>query len=118
MKLYAITKGRYSSYGICALTASKEKAEKLAKIYSDKYEKAFVEEYDDGIGERIGVYYTTDGKGNCPEVCDFAGSSELGVHADRDGIIYGVTVFARDEKHAQKIARDMIAQYKAEKANL
>ena len=118
MKLYAITKGCYSCYHICALTTSEEKAQKLAKIYSDKYEMAYVEEYEDGAGKQIGVYYHLDGDGNNPYIADCAGNEMLGVHADRNGEVYEVIVFARDENHAQKIAHDMIAQYKAEKAGL
>ena len=43
MKLYAITDGEYSDYGIITLTADEKKAERLAKMLN-----ANVEEYEDG----------------------------------------------------------------------
>lgn len=46
MKIYVITKGSYSDYRICAVSTDKEKAEKLARLYTDRYDEAEVEEYD------------------------------------------------------------------------
>ena len=48
MKLYAVTKGDYSDYHIITLTASKDAAKKIAKRFSDEYNVAKVEEYEDG----------------------------------------------------------------------
>lgn len=47
-KIYVITKGCYSDYGICAVTTDKAKAEELRLFFSDKYDDANIEEYEDG----------------------------------------------------------------------
>jgi hypothetical protein len=46
MKVYVITKGEYSDYHICAVTLDEKKAERLAKIHTDSWDKADVEEWD------------------------------------------------------------------------
>ena len=46
MKAYVITKGEYSDYKIYAVTLDKEQAELLKAEYSDKWDEAFIEEYD------------------------------------------------------------------------
>lgn len=59
MKIYAITKGTYSSYRICALTTSESKAKELQKIYTDVNlydlfpEEAVIEEFEDSEDEEI-----------------------------------------------------------------
>lgn len=45
-KIYVVTQGDYSDYHIIACFTDKEKAELCAKIYSDYYDEAGVEEYD------------------------------------------------------------------------
>ena len=46
MKIYVITKGDYSDYHICGVSTDKEKAEKLARFFTDQWDDAKVEEYD------------------------------------------------------------------------
>lgn len=46
MKIYIITMGRYSDYHICAVATDEKQAEKLAKMYSNNFDTAGVEEYD------------------------------------------------------------------------
>jgi hypothetical protein len=46
MKVYVITKGEYSDYHICAVTLDEKEAEQLAKIHTDSWDKADVEEWD------------------------------------------------------------------------
>lgn len=46
MKVYVITKGSYSDYGICAVAIDHQKAEVLRQLCSDKWDEAFIEEYD------------------------------------------------------------------------
>lgn len=125
MKIYAITKGCYN-YHICALTVSKEKAERLKKLYtygdSSFYGEAMIEEFED-----------TD----CEEVMALWGCDECGNHADLheddteiislvsdhiyfsdDGEVLGVYVIASSAEQAEKKAHDMIAEYKAKKAGI
>lgn len=46
--IYVITKGVYSEYHICAVTTDKTRAEELRLSFSDAYEDADIEEYEDG----------------------------------------------------------------------
>lgn len=112
MKIYAITKGEYSDYHICALTTSKSKAEKLQKIYSDTCFDACIEEFEDGDGEELRILWFCNADGTNPRICDYIDKEMVGV--DRHGRIYGVYLFAKDAKHAEKKAHDMLARYKAE----
>ena len=116
MKIYAITQGEYSGYHICALTVSKEKAEKLRKIYSDSFDEAYIEEYEDSEDEDVRatfVYHQSD-----DSVCLWQyGDERERIKADWDGG-FCVYVHAKDKEHARKKAQDMIAKYKAEKLDL
>lgn len=116
MKIYAITKGIYSDYHICALTTSKSKAERLQKIYSDKYDDADIEEYEDGEGEDLRLLWFCDENGLNPEVRDY--SSEEQVITNMHGEIQRVYLYAKDAEHAEKKAHDMLAQYRAERLGL
>lgn len=46
MKVYVITKGRYSDYRICAVADNEERAELLRKYFSDGWDEARIEIYD------------------------------------------------------------------------
>ena len=115
MKIYAITKGEYSDYHICALTVSKEKAEKLKKLYSDRCYKAHIEEYEDGEGEDIRALFIYRQFDNTVAVRDYDDNERVDI--DLYGNIYAI-VSAKDKEHARKKAQDMIAKYKAEKLDL
>lgn len=52
-KVYVITKGEYSSYHICAVTLEKDKAEMLAKHFSDSMDTAEIEEFDTDVASRF-----------------------------------------------------------------
>ena len=67
MKIYAITKGTYSDYHICALTVDKNRAERLKKIYSNNYEEAIIEIYEDGESAELRI----------PFMCWIYSSSEI-----------------------------------------
>ena len=47
MKIYVVTKGSYSDYGIIAATLDEEKAKKIAEKFSDRWDAAEVEVYED-----------------------------------------------------------------------
>ena len=76
MKIYVITKGSYSDYHICTVTTDKEKAEKLAKIYSDRYDSAQVEEYDNNqttdseFNEYIPVWFIVVGRNGSVKISE------------------------------------------------
>lgn len=116
MKLYAITKGHYSDYHICTLASSKEKAERLKVLYTDDWNDARIEEYEDGMGDDLNICWNCDKNGCNPTIWDHA--DKEGVLTLKNGSIYGVTVYAKDAEHAEKKAHDLIAEYKAKNAGL
>lgn len=114
MELYAITKGDYSDYHICALTADKDKAEELRKVCSDRNGDAEIETYIDGDMEDRKLWWSYDADDDTVE------------HISNRHSYYGleyvgpseVYLCAPDPEHARKKAHDMIAKYKAEQAGL
>ena len=116
MKLYAITKGDYSSYHICALTVDKKKAMKLKKVYSDEWYDAMIEEFEDGQPGELNICWYYNNWFDEAKVEDYAKPEKIEFR--HDGVLIGAYVFASDEEHAKKKAHDMIAKYKAEQAGL
>ena len=126
MKLYAVTKGDYSDYHIITLTADKEAAKKIAKMFSDgEYDKAKVEEYEDGkiiLGKKL--YFVRVVDGNVDDVSeDFSDyylfdTSVFWGHRNRGKDIYYTHVLTDTAEKAEKIGKDRIMKYIAEKENL
>lgn len=120
-KVYVITKGAYSDYHICAVAATKEIAEKLRKIYSDdSWADARIEEYDlNEAKDDVRVFYdVTFADGKVSTYFNEYGERESiqffkGNKWQSDRLI--VSVRARDEDHAVKIAQDRRAEYLAKK---
>lgn len=127
MKLYAVTKGCYSDYHIITLTTRRDRAERLAKLYSDQFEEAIVEAYEEGDidDHRIPyeVYFYTSGNVT-PYTRNFdewdPGELMKVIAYDNAGIgpEYRVLVLASSKELAVKIACDQLAQYKAEKEGI
>lgn len=57
MKIYAITKGDYSDYHICRLTTDYEKAKRYKEAYSDKWNEACIETYEDNENDEQMLYW-------------------------------------------------------------
>lgn len=60
-KVYVITSGEYSDYHICAVCSTRERAEELRPLYSDRWDIAEIEEYEmdkapNDADRRIPVY--------------------------------------------------------------
>lgn len=129
MKVYVITKGTYSNYHICAVATDKEKAEKLAKIYTDRDDDAGVEEYDteaevDLLAGRIPYEVEFD---PCGEVRRAYPNAECrgGFKPRITEVFYRgnitkiyVCLFASSEEEAIKIAAEKRAQFLAEREGL
>ena len=126
MKVYVITQGEYSDYGIVAVKLDKTEAETLAHAVSGKYYPAYVEEYDTDdfqiIDESKTVYEIDFLKSgsvkrwrNCPNqrvvnnqcVC-------LEIYHN----MIRVVVVANNEQSAIKIAAEKRAEYLAKKNGL
>lgn len=117
MKIYAITKGDYSDYHICALTVNAQKAERLKALYSSDYQDAFIEEFEDGEGMDLNLFWICDKNGCNPSFGEYNGKEQVLVN-NKTNEICGVCLYAKDEQHAEKKAHDMIAEYKANKAGI
>lgn len=124
-KLYAITAGAYSDYGIVALCSERQRAEKLVKWYnkSNPYYRADIEEFDDGImvpDESLnpyGVYF--DKNGNITSIS--IGSPMEAIAGKLGKCGWGgfyAYVLATDEESARKIASERRAKYIAEKTGV
>ena len=138
MKIYVITKGSYSSYHICAVATDKKKAKKLAKIYTDRYDDAKVEEYDtedceDLLSGKVPYEVIFDVAGEVLDarkvidVWDFNPVVSLtrvyehGINfhcPGRYSAALSVGLYASSEEEAIKIAAEKRAKYLAEKNGL
>ena len=126
MKLYAVTKGDYSDYHIITLTADKEAAKKIAKMFSDgECDNAKVEEYEDGkiiLGKKL--YFVRVVDGNVDDVAEDLSDYYLFDTSVFWGHMYGgkemyyTHVLTDTAEKAAKIGKDRIMKYIAEKEGL
>lgn len=120
MKIYVITAGEYSDYGICAVTDDKKSAERLRKIYSSKWREARIETYDTKyIYEEPKTYWSFEVSLNgaivTGELLYFREEEETEINeVELVGAKFYINVIAKDQSHAEKIAFDKIAEYKYE----
>lgn len=137
--IYVITYGSYSDYHICAATTNKDRAEQLKLIFSDQYEPAQIEEFEDGkildVNEENVVYpwlvilrknYMQGSQINVVRVTQYAYEQRdnkpfvtqtLRTNNDNNFSLR-VDVLADDKDHAIKIAYDKFAEWMAEVAGL
>ena len=131
MKIYVITKGCYSDYHICAVATDPEQAEKLAKIFSDRYDEADVEEFDteaavDLTRGRIPWELTFTTTGNMRygprNMAENTDAFEPGIRVSPatpwspERLI--VSVYAPNEEAAVKIAAEKRAEFLTQRAGL
>ena len=131
MIVFVITRGSYSDYHICAVTTDPERAKRLAEIYSDRMDDAYVETYDTeetphlGPNDRLPFVVNFSQIG---EVLKSSGRASIeypftpGVSAGKDALdrstYVRVALYAPDWTTALKIAQDKRAQFLAEQAGL
>lgn len=128
MKAYVITKGEYSDYKIYAVTLDKEQAELLKAEYSDKWDEAFIEEYDTDnswleVSDDYKPIWNVEFWRHNNEITRCYKISHDNV---RHGEICAskwlnethVFVEAKDEEHAKKIATDIYMKWLAEQNDL
>ncbi len=128
MKVYVITSGEYSDYGICAVTLDKEQAELLKVRYSDKSDEAYIEEFDTDdykieVSENYKPMWNVEfwTHNNAITRCYKISHDNL-----RHGEIYAnkwcyevkVFVEAEDKEHAKKIATDIYMKWLAKQNDL
>ena len=121
MKIYVVTKGSYSDYHIVAATLDKEKAEKIAKKYSDGWDDCEVEEYEDSE-EILKTVWFIIFKKNTSDIDECREVSNVGyaLHHLNEVSIYrwnqlSVYIAADTMEEAIKIASEKRAEYLAKK---
>lgn len=131
MKIYVVTKGSYSDYHIITATTDPEKAKKIAEKFTDKWDDAKVEEYENSDIYLKNLWYVV-----------FEANGEVKhVHLERSAFYYDandeeyigrircnphlglsngawIHVFADDEEGAIKIAAEKRAEFLAKKNGL
>ena len=129
MKIYVITKGEYSDYHICGVAVEKAKAESMARIFSDKWEKAEVEEWDTedvdlSIEGKTPYRVTFFENGDVCETAEtsidyfMSGIEKIKYPQNWRGATLNVCVYADDKNSAIKIASEKRAKWLAEKLGL
>lgn len=140
MKVYVITCGEYSDYQVCAVTLDKEQAELLQVRYSDKWNEAYIDEYetDDYKIEAADLdrhmYQVTFNKDHEISSCRVINRRLNYKHGEvedestwfnyangrRSCFNWRVDVYVdtKDEDHAKKIAKDIYMKWLAEQNNL
>lgn len=112
MKVYVITKGCYSDYHIVGVSLDKARAEEIANAVSEEPEslyKAYVEEYDTDAFVTGFRYHVSYDRGDwSASIDDYDDHQSNHAYNDRSFVVY-----AKDERHAIKIAQDMRAEYLA-----
>lgn len=135
-KVYILTAGKYSEYHVVGATLDRKQAELACKVYGlknsvpvdpDDYDPLDdpirIEEYDldlfDGIKEKDHVYRVSISRNGC-SVEEENGEGYFHPINDEDMIWgeYEITVAAKDEAHALKIAQDKRAEYLARKEGI
>ena len=135
MKVYVVTAGEYSDYHIIGVRLRREDAEKLALLFSGprSYYEPEIEEYDTNdfteLFYGLKQYYAYFNKKLELLEC-YTNNSDNTTLDDyfREGVReiqwicsstkYVVQVYAKDKEHAEKIAKDRLAQFCAEKEGL
>lgn len=123
MKFYAVTKGSHSDYHIITITTDAEKAARLANKFSDRYDEARVEEYEESdIFVRDLWRVNFDRHGDVisvkQETNDYYYGDAYMCREDLYGSNFWIYVFADSEEAAIKIAAEKRAEYLAAKNGL
>lgn len=124
MKIYVVTQGSYVDYRIITATTDEEVANKIAKKFSDSWDGASVEVYEDAELYMKPVFYVSfKQNGDVHEICDESSSiyyynniNECDFEVDGKRV-YAV-VQADNEEHAIKIASEKRAEFLARKAGI
>lgn len=127
--IYVITKGSYSDYHICAVATNKERAEELKKMYSNRYDDAEIEEFEENV-PRYEIFnsnpqsywkvmFQQDGRLESSPLHYFDESNlpvTVNSYFNNSIVVYDIN--ASDAATALKIAQDERAKYLAEKFGL
>jgi len=114
--IYVVTSGEYSAYGIEAVFDSKDLAKKFIDAFGNNYEEFMIEEYElnphsKQLKSGRKPFVVTMGKnGDCYDVHQTTHSYEFSEEDEMVGNYMYCYMFAKDEKHAIKIANEKRTQ--------
>lgn len=123
-KIYVVTKGHYSDYHIITATTDKKLANEIAKKFSDGWDKADVEVYEDAELYMKPVFYVGfEQNGDVHAIYDESSSTYYYDNINEcdfevDGKRVYAVVQADDEEHAIKIASEKRAEFLARNAGI
>lgn len=123
-KVYVITQGEYSDYGIVAVTLDEKQAETLRIINSREYEPCNIEIYDTDdykveISEDYRPWYKVHIlNGEVIGIRSFNENPNQKFQRIKEYDDFFICVRAKDEEQAKKIAFDKLAQWKATDAKI
>lgn len=111
MKIYIVTKGEYSDYRIRGVFTDREKADKFLDSITTKYGDNTIEEWDANIPDSPKSYkyffVKMSKSGDVKYVCTsyyFSSKEEISFRFSEE-LMFSYQ-FAKDEKHAVKIANE------------
>lgn len=123
-KFYVVTQGEYSDYRILAVTTNYELAEKIAARFTDRWEKAKIETYENaevmlrpvwliGFDKAGNVSFTNECSsvwayrqvGACHKNHIWANPYDIGAHVSADSLEAAIKIAA--EKRAQYLAEQL-----------
>jgi hypothetical protein len=123
-KIYIVTSGTYSDYHICAVFLTKRPADAYAALFPKGYEEATVGEYTLGvpgpIPKGMQFYHINIAEGEEDSVVQMEPEFEDYYFKVKTTVSLGgrrsfwTDCWARNKKHAIKIAREKINQYRVE----
>ncbi len=128
-KVYLVTSGEYSDYGVNAVFSN----EQLAKAYVDIYsregiycEEYQIEEYGLDFMEKqlrkgLGAWEVNIWKDQQPASVSMNDSETIKEHGTEiieHPTCFSIYCFARDHDHAKKIAQDRFAKFRAEEEGI
>ena len=123
-KVFLVTRGDYSDYRVCAVFSDEKLAQKYIDSFNLTYDEFKIEEYEldiykNELRENYKPFFLRMTKeGNCTEIRIQKESysfedGKIDIGFDKDKNMY-ISIFAKDEKHAIKIANEKRAQLIAE----
>jgi hypothetical protein len=128
MKAYVVTSGEYSDYHICGVFNESETAQKFIDSFkASNYEQMNIEEWELNqwkveLKNGYRPYFIRLDVSNFNTIEVYIESSTYGYTEDlsqRDGVDvkgnFFTHCFAKDKKHAAKIASERLAKFKVEK---
>jgi hypothetical protein len=115
MKVYVITEGEYSGYGIVTVFSTEELANKFVEMYPDtRIEEYILDYYEQRVRDGKKPYNVWMFRDGTTQHCNETMNEPRGIEFHKVGlngnIVVDVTVFAKDEQHAVKIVNEKRAQ--------